>query len=334
MMKRILFGCFLFFAAATNAQDYHLSQYFSTPLLLNPALTANIDGPYRITGTYRRQWWQNGFPYNTYTAGFEAKLLKNKLPDYSRLGVGVAALGDESLGGAYRNNAALVSFSYHQPLDFEGNSSLGAGVQFNYGNRSINFNRLNYESQFNILTEGFDANINSGESFQTGVKSIFDVNAGLVYTYNDGFNSFYVGTSVYNIRRPQFSFFADSSSRINLRKLIHGGTNLTLNEETGSRFTISFLAMQQAKSLEMNLGAAYGISIGNNYLYLGAFSRFKDAVYPYVSMQTETFQVGLSYDILTSDLKYSSPKRSSIELSFLYVRPDNSEKRRFMPWNY
>ena len=81
MMKRILFGCFLFFAAATNAQDYHLSQYFSTPLLLNPALTANIDGPYRITGTYRRQWWQNGFPYNTYTAGFEAKLLKNKLPD-------------------------------------------------------------------------------------------------------------------------------------------------------------------------------------------------------------------------------------------------------------
>jgi type IX secretion system PorP/SprF family membrane protein len=334
MMKRTLLICFLFLSAAISAQDYHLSQYFSTPLLLNPALTANIDGPYRVTGTYRRQWWQNGFPYNTYTAGFETKLLQNKLPEYSRLGVGLAILGDESLGGVYKNNSALLSLSYHQPLDFEGVSSIGGGFQFNYSNRRIDFNQLNYESQFNILTEGFDSNISSGEAFQSGNKKIYDMNAGLVYTYNDGTNSFYVGTSVYNIRRPQLSFFSDSSSRINMRKLIHGGTNLTVSEETGTKFTLSFLAMEQAKSVELNVGAALGFNVRGNYIYLGAFTRVRDAIYPYVSLQTESFQLGLSYDILTSDLKYSMPKRSSIELSFLLVKPDNSEKRRFMPWNY
>lgn len=161
-----------------------------------------------------------------------------------------------------------------------------------------------------------------------------DVNAGLVYTYNDGENSFYIGGSLYNIRRPQYSYFADSTSRIPMRSMVHGGANLYVSPESDNKLTFSFLAMQQAKVTELNVGLSYGVKVGNNYVYMGAFSRFKDAVYPYFSFQTQSMQVGLSYDILTSDLKKSNPRRASMELTFLFVRPDNSESRRFMPWNY
>lgn len=333
MKFKALFISF-FFLTSVLSQDNHLSQYFSAPLLLNPALTANIDGPFRFTSSYRRQWWQNGFSYNTFTAGFENRILRNRLQEFSRLGYGVAVLGDESLGGAYKNNSALFSLSYHQPLDVEGITSIGAGLQFNLGNRTINFNRLSYESQFNLQNEQFDANIGSGEAFQNGIKNIYDVNAGLVYTYNDGSTSFYMGASLFNIRRPQFSFFADSTSRINLRKMIHAGTNFFMDEASGTKLTFSFLAMEQAKSLELNFGGAFGIPVAENYLYLGSFYRVKDSFYPYFSYQTKSFQFGISYDILTSGLSEALPKRSSIELSFLYVLPDNSEKRRYMPWNY
>lgn len=333
MMKGIkIYVIVMLLGLGVQGQDYHLSQYFSTPLLLNPSLTANIDGPYRITANYRKQWWQNGFPYNTYTVGFENRILKNKLQDYSRLGYGLAILGDESLGGVYKNTTGLLSFAYHQPLDAEGYSSIGGGLQFSYGTRSINFNRLYFESQF--TSNGFNTSIPSGEVFQSQSKSIFDVNAGLVYTYNDGDNSFYVGSSVYNIRRPQYSYFSDSLSRIPMRLMLHGGANIYTSPDSDNKITLSFLAMQQAKVTELNIGLAYGVKVGNNYLYMGAFSRFKDAVYPYFSFQTQSVQVGLSYDVLTSDLKKSNPRRASMELTFLIVRPDNSESRRFMPWNY
>ena len=333
-MKFKLFIFLFFISFCSISQDNHLSQYFSAPLLLNPALTANIDGPFRVTSSYRQQWRQNGFSYNTFTASFENRLLSNKLQEHSRLGFGIALLGDESMGGAFKNNSALLSLSYHQPLDVDGVTSIGAGIQANIGNRSIDFNNLSYESQFNLQNELFDQNISSGEVFQTGVKSIYDINAGLVYTYNDGSSSFYLGTSLYNIRRPEFTFFADSSSRINLRKMLHAGTNFYLDESVGSKLTFSFLAMEQAKSIELNFGGAFGIPIFNYYLYLGSFYRFKDSFYPYISFQTKSLQFGVSYDINSSGLSKYIPSRSSIELSFLYVLPDNNQKRRFMPWNY
>jgi hypothetical protein len=116
--------------------------------------------------------------------------------------------------------------------------------------------------------------------------------------------------------------------------MLHSGTNFFINESNGTKLTFSFLAMEQAKSIELNLGGAFGIPISYNYLYLGSFYRFGDSFYPYVSFQSKSLQFGLSYDIISSGLKQFAPKRSSIELSFLYVLPDNSEKRRFMPWNY
>ena len=332
-MKRIkIYVLVMLITLSTEGQDYHLSQYFSTPLLLNPSLTANIDGPYRVTANFRKQWWQNGFPYNTYTVGFENRVLKNRLQEYSRLGYGIAFMGDESLGGVYKNTTSLLSVAYHQPLDIEGIHSVGGGIQFSYGTRRIDFNRLYFESQFS--PEGFNTSIPSGEVFQTQVKTILDLNAGLVYTYNDGINSFYLGGSVYNIRRPQYSYFSDSLSRIPMRKMLHGGANLEVSPESNNKITVSFLAMQQAKVVELNLGLSYGLKVGNNYMYLGAFSRFRDAIYPYVSFQTQSMQFGLSYDVLTSDLKMSNPRKASMELTFLFVRPDNSDRRRFMPWNY
>jgi hypothetical protein len=116
--------------------------------------------------------------------------------------------------------------------------------------------------------------------------------------------------------------------------MIHAGTNFFLNESNGTKLTFSFLGMEQAKSIELNFGGAFGIPVSENYIYIGSFYRFKDSFYPYFSFQTKSAQFGISYDVVTSGLSKSISKKSSIELSFLYVLPDNSDKRRFMPWNY
>jgi len=39
-----------------SAQDPNFSQFFVSPLTLNPALTGKFDGNFRIAGNYRDQW--------------------------------------------------------------------------------------------------------------------------------------------------------------------------------------------------------------------------------------------------------------------------------------
>ena len=53
-----------------TAQDPSFSQFFSSPLNINPALTANINSEWRGISNFRHQWAGVGQPYNTGTAFF------------------------------------------------------------------------------------------------------------------------------------------------------------------------------------------------------------------------------------------------------------------------
>ena len=57
-MKKI-FSLFLMsvgVTAVTSAQDPNFSQFFASPLTLNPALTGKFDGTFRVAGNFRNQW--------------------------------------------------------------------------------------------------------------------------------------------------------------------------------------------------------------------------------------------------------------------------------------
>lgn len=250
--------------------------------------------------------------------------------------IGGMFLTDESLAEGFRSTTGSLSAGYHQSLDRLGVHSIGTGIMGTFSNRIVDFNRLTFGTQF--TSGGFDPSLPSGEYFPMGLKPYFDVNAGMVYSYNDGENSMYLGSSVYHAGKPRFSLFQDSVSRIPRRYTIHGGANFYLERNKYHRMIISGIYMQQAKATELTLGMAYGHYIGNEYdakyVYMGAFYRKGDAIYPYVSLQMNDMQIGLSYDVNTSRAKNIAPRYGSIELTFIYTKPDDREQKRLMPWNY
>ena len=63
-----------------NAQDPHFSQFFASPLTLNPALTGKFDGVVRVAGNYRNQWPAFNNVYTTYTASVDFAIMKENLP--------------------------------------------------------------------------------------------------------------------------------------------------------------------------------------------------------------------------------------------------------------
>lgn len=324
------------FWSICNAQDPQFSQYFASPLTTNPGLTGNFEGYNRISANYRKQWWQVGSPYNTATLSFEQKILKNKIEDESRFGVAAMLLTDESLSGGFRNTTGSISVGYHQTLDERKIHSIGLGIMGSFSNRIVDFTRLNFGSQF--TNGGFDPSLPTGEYFPMGLKPYFDVNTGIVYSYNNGLASFYTGISLYHATRPRFSLFQDSMSRIPRRVTLHGGGSFYVNESSDNRIMVSVNYMQQENAKDLAAGFSYGYFIGSDnstkYLNIGLFYRDRDAVYPYFSLQLNSMQLGISYDVNINKAKKMAPKYGSIEISLIYSKPDDSEKRKLMPWNY
>src|SRR6476619_3630122 len=143
--------CFtLFFLALTTivrAQDPHFSQFFASPLTLNPALTGKFDGTFRVAGNYRNQWPAFNNVYTTSTISLDFPIMQKRIPEFDTWGVGILALTDKAAGGVLTNNYIGLSTSYHKALNENGYSQLGVGFQATYGQKKLDNSKLVFEDQ-------------------------------------------------------------------------------------------------------------------------------------------------------------------------------------------
>lgn len=302
-----------FYALKINAQDPHFSQYFASPLTLNPAMTGYFNGDHRLSTNFRNQWWSAGAPYITNTVSFDTKLVPNSIPEEDIWGLGVMALYDQSMGGGYKNINASASMAYHKAVGMEGVSKISAGFQFTYATRVLDFSKLDFATQFN--GSGFDTNIPSNESFGNSRKSYVDLNAGVLYTYQTEQMEFYLGGSIYHITRPNISFLQDGNFKLPTRFSAQGGTSFDVGEN-GNEILISAQYQEQTGASEKSAGIAFGQFLSEDAsIYGGCWYRVNDAVIPYVGLVYKNLQAGFSYDAVNSKLRRANPKNGSFELS-------------------
>ena len=325
-MKKLtlIFIFFLFtFTTTVKAQDPHFTQYFASPITLNPAMTGYFKGDYRIGANFRQQWWAVGAPFTTNTISYDTKLMQTKVNEKDIFAVGVMALYDQSMSGGFKNINASATLAYHKALDVDGINSIAAGFQFTYASRALNFADLNFATQFN--GSGFDTNIPSNETFGNSRRNYLDINTGMLYTYKTENTEFYLGASLYHLTGPNVSFLKNGEFGLPIRFTVHSGSRFKIGEN-GNELFISGLYMNQASATEKTIGIAYGHSLSEEAtIYAGTWYRVKDAIMPYLGLNYNSLQVGLSYDIVNSSLKKASPKNGSFELSLnlLIKKPRN-----------
>ncbi|MBK8610790.1 MAG: PorP/SprF family type IX secretion system membrane protein [Chitinophagaceae bacterium] len=323
MKKFKIFFILILFSAALQAQDPHFTQYFSSPLTLNPAMSGYFKGDYRISANFRQQWWSVGDPFTTNTISYDTKLMQTRIKENDVLAAGILALYDQSLNGGFKNINVSATMAYHKALDAEGKSSIAAGFQFTYATRSLNFASLNFATQFN--GSGFDTNIPSNEDFGSSRRSYLDINTGVLYTYKTENIEFYAGGSLYHLTGPNTSFLRNSDFKLPVRFTIHTGSRFKVGDY-GSEIFIGGLYMDQAGATEKTIGIAYGYALSEEAsIYAGSWYRYKDAIMPYVGINYNSLQFGFSYDIVNSSLKEASPKNGSFEVSLnlLIKKPIN-----------
>ena len=117
-MRKILIALFIVaFSASTNAQDPHFSQFFASPLTLNPAFTGKFDGQWRLAVNHRDQWPSIPKAYVTTSGSFDFGIMKDKLPAGDVFGIGISGLSDASANDQLKLNYGSLSVSYHKALD-------------------------------------------------------------------------------------------------------------------------------------------------------------------------------------------------------------------------
>ena len=320
----------LFFLSKGYTQDFHLSQYFSSPMSINPALTGKFDGVIRATMNYRNQWPVINNAFSTTTASAEYKITEGKLPTHDAVGVGVLGTFDRIFSGILATNQFSLATAYHKGLDSQGFHHLTGSLQGTFSNKSIDYSRLLFGDQLaSLMNHG--VLIGTEEPFVTDAVNYLEFSAGLMYSGSTNIrNMFYAGASMYHINRPEESF-SQWTLFIDRRYTVHTGGYLPISETL--LMHLSGMYMQQGGSRLYIAGGALESTLSSTLsnrpvrLFTGLWWRVNDALIPYVGLTFFDFRLGISYDINLSKLRSASHYQGGIEISLFYIINPSSIKK-------
>ena len=327
MKKHLLVSLCIFIIGSIKAQDPHFSQFFASPLTLNPAFTGKFDGSWRLAANHRDQWPSIPKAYVTTSASIDFPILQKSVPENDVFGIGIAGVSDASANDQLKLNYGSVSMSYHKALDEDGYNTIGAGFQGTYSSINLDVSRLTFET---MLTQNGFTDISKREVLSNGNnQSYFDVNAGVLYSGStNGENNYYIGASMYHINRPKVSF-KDNNWYLAGRVTVHAGGTFSLSDVVS--LSTSAIHQIQNKASETTIGAALGLNANNDNdnptnVYLGSWIRFNDAIIPYIGLEFAGLRIGASYDLNISSLKAATGNRGGSEISIIYIKKPAGSK--------
>jgi type IX secretion system PorP/SprF family membrane protein len=335
--QNIILLILLMILNVAEAQDPNFSQFFSSPLNINPALTGNINADWRLISNLRDQWIGPASPYISGTISFDSKLIQNKMDNVSEenyMGIGGMAMYDHSMNGVVKCAYGSLNLSYSIKLtetDYY-TERLGIGFGTTYCNKRIDFNRIDFEQQFTGI--GFNRNLPSRESGLSNMKAYFSTNAGIIYSAITERTNFDIGIAAFHFNKPRQTFLKDENQLLPMRTVVHANFESIINDQLV--FNSNGVYQFQKKAQYFSIGGAIGYYLESNdaetLVTGGLWYWSKNAIIPYVSISYQNLQIGFSYDITISKLNQAARKPSTWELSMILRGERRSNGNIPCPW--
>jgi type IX secretion system PorP/SprF family membrane protein len=305
-----LFLIGLIIPSHSYAQDIHFSQFNQAPARLNPALTGQFDGSYRIAGIYRSQWGAVTVPYSTFAFSGDAHdFLKQ-----SGLGAGIDFFYDKAGDGNLGTVNINVSGSYSVKFGASANHKLTLGLQLGWAQRQIDPTKLVFSNQ--------NGGGSSVESFNPGTSYV-NANSGLVWeTKFSKRKKLQLGFATHNLTQPNINFYGNDETKLDLRFSFHGNYQFRISKKVDLIPGVLVMFQGPHKQITPGVNAKYILDgRSNNYraVYLGAWTRTGDAAFIMMGMDWNQLNVGLSYDFNYSNLTTASRYRGGFEFSVIYI---------------
>jgi type IX secretion system PorP/SprF family membrane protein len=329
MIKQLfqILVCILGLSSVLHAQDAVFSQYYATPVVLNPAFTGMTFSP-RIASSYRYQWPglqdYKSTAYSTYSVSYD------QFAPVFNSGFGIQAVSDNSGGGLLRTNTLSVSYSYLAQMKSDLQIKLGMNAGFRQS--KADWNKLIFLDQIDPIRGAYD---NAGILNPTNeirpdnlTKTVFDVGAGLLVNSEN----YYGGFALHHLTTPNesiISYNQSFSQGLPLRMTLQAGAYFTVKKgnkrQKGSFISPSVLFVKQGDQGQIISGAYY--SIGP--VFAGAWYRYafgnSDAAIGMAGFQYDILKIGYSYDYTLSAL---APTGGTHEISLILNFDENENRKR------
>lgn len=310
-------------SAVVWAQDLVFSQFYNTPLVINPAFAGNSTSA-QFSGNYRLQW--PGLPgtYESVALGYNQYFRKIKS------GVGISVISDSSGQGTLQHLTVGATYMYKVVL--QGDYQLKIGVEAAVGQNRLDWSKLLFGDMLSttgpILVGGTPISSNEipPDSFN---KAYLDISTGLLI-YN---KSWYAGMTMKHMNTPDTGFIVgDGSGRLGLPILwnMHVGYQYVFdigNKQTKPSFVSpSVLVANQVDFWQINAGAYVQLKS----LILGAYVRHtlqnSDALIFSGGVNLNPLKITYSYDLTISGLGANTG--GSHEIGILYTLANKRQESK------
>ena len=303
-----------------RAQDPQWSQFYASPIYLNPGFTGNTTQG-RAVSNYRNQWPSIPGAFISYAFSYDYNL------DEFNSGLGFGIQHDRAGTAALRYTNVGGFYAYNIRVSRKWGVRPGLGISYTI--RDINYSELTFGDQ---LITGSPTSTASGNFVNENV-SYFDIGSGVI-VYSE---YFWAGISGHHLNRPNQSLLF-GESRLPIRFSAHTGYNIpvqrTVKKKVISSITVAANYKAQLRWDQLDMGAYF------NYrpFIAGVWYRgipFKkneepspnnDAVVALLGMKAGDIRIGYSFDLTVSRLV--SNTGGAHEISIIYEHASQRERRK------
>lgn len=318
-MKKYLYILILIMIGITSkGQDVNFSQYFNTGMNLNPAIIAT-DDYFRFTGLYKQVNFVKDVTSNSTYLMLNRPLYYN---DKRFGGFGFSILADHG-GGNLPIKYEGVNLAYAHNLKISQKSFLSLGLQAGYYQRKLDYSDFSTGSQW-IDGYGYNNSLSNGEIYDNLSTTGFELSSGLFWYIPIAGNDYkaYFGLSMYNLNKPDYSFFG-AESKIPLRYMLSGGYQFL--EKNNFSFMPQLLWYNSYNQDYFDVGMKWkykfeGLTtsniIGKGSVDLYTFYHVNRGLMTGIGINQDRFAFSVSYDFGNfSDNEV--PNKGAFEISFI-----------------
>jgi type IX secretion system PorP/SprF family membrane protein len=347
-MKKITLLLVVAFIALTqtiNAQDIHFSQFYLSPLNLNPAMTGVMNCTQRLTFNHRNQWAPilRSNSYQTYSFSYDQRIPVGR-NDY--FGVGGSLWRDQAGQLNFAQTQANISGSYSKQMagDRTKQSYLVVGTRIGVQQTGLDYANARWGTQHDA-NGGWNQAAPSLETNLNRDNIIFaDMSAGLLwFTTNRNGNNFYIGAAYDHLNRANVSFNKDKKDPLYSKFTVHTGGEIGVNEKFA--LVPNIVWQSQGKAMQLNPGVSAKFILSKyrgeeQSFQIGAWGRIAnrlesgmhlDATILTARFDYNQYTIGFSYDITSSSLRRAGAAVGTYEFALLYNICGNERRKVYCP---
>ncbi len=313
----ILIAIFLSFNTL-QSQDLHYTQFYNSPLNINPANTGIYNGDLRFNLSLRDQWRAVPVPWFTFSGSVDKKFYP-KNSDNSFFAFGFIYNYDRQGSSKLNLNNVNITGSYSRILNKQ--NIITGGAMIGYASRGFNQDLLQWDSQWDGTM--FNGSLPTGENFDIERVGFIESGLGVNYRFQKSTRTkLDVGLGVFHLMEPEANFYRSDDVKLPRRISLNGVASIQLIDELDLQ--LHALDQWQGSYNELLVGGLAKIYLSQKRgrekeLHLGIAYRTAGFLAPKIALQFSNLYIGASYDIDMTEFSNIHDNNGGPEFHLRYI---------------